>query len=194
MRRREFVAGIAALAGATALRALAQTAGRTYRIGALFGGGAGAMQLYRSALQERLASHGFVVGRNLRIDARGAPGYFHEDRDVARELLAGKPDAIFTCTAGATRAALAATTTVPVVFAWVTDPVALGFVQHFAKPGGNATGASSRFGELLVKRLELARELLPRLKRIAAVGMSTGRTTPPWRPHCAGRRRPWISS
>jgi putative ABC transport system substrate-binding protein len=136
----------------------------------LFVGGAAATELYRSALRDRLATHGFVEGRNLKIDARGAAGIFHEDRDVARELVTAKPDAIFTCTTRVTEAAQAATKSVPIVFVWVDDPVASGLVKSYARPGGNVTGVSNRLGELLVKRLELTRELLPRAKRVAVVG------------------------
>lgn len=89
---------------------------------------------------------------------------------MARELLAAKPDALFTCTTRVTEAAQAATKTVPIVFAWVADPVASGLVKAYAKPDGNITGVTNRFGELLVKRLELARELLPAVKRVAVVG------------------------
>ncbi len=133
------------------------------------------MELYRTALRERLASHGFVEGRNLHIDARGA-GYFHEDRDTVRAMVAAKADAIFTCSAGATEAALAATKSVPIVFTWVGDPVASGIVKSYAKPGGNVTGVSTRFQELTIKRLELAHELLPRAKRVAVVWFTAGYT------------------
>lgn len=95
---------------------------------------------------------------------------FHEDRNVVREMVAAKPDAIFTCKVGPTEAAQAATKSVPIVFVWVDDPVATGLVKSYARPGGNVTGVTNRFGELLVKRLELARELVPRAKRVAIVG------------------------
>ena len=175
MNRRRFNALIAAaVAGLVSPPLRAQQLGRTYRIGALLGGGASATLRYRVALGERLATHGFVEGRNLKIDARGAVGLFHEDRDIAREFVAAKSDAIFTCFSNVTRAAQAATKSVPIVFAWVADPVASGIVKSYAKPGGNITGVTDRFGELLVKRLELIRELLPTAKRIAVVGWVHG--------------------
>ena len=77
----------------------------------------------------------------------------------------------------ATQAAQTVTRTVPIVFAWVTDPVALGIVQSYANPGGNITGVTNRFGELLVKRLELAHDLLPGVKRVAVVGYKGPRYT-----------------
>jgi putative ABC transport system substrate-binding protein len=155
------------MAGTVALPALAQTPGRAYRVGAIFGVGGEAMKPYLAALKERLAAHGFAEGRNLRLDARGAIGTFHEDRELALELLAAKPDALLTSLTGVTRAAQAATRSTPIIFVWVADPVAEGFVKSLARPGGNATGVTNRYGELLAKRVELARELLPAAKRIA---------------------------
>lgn len=167
LRRQFLIATGALLAGPLAR---AQQPGRTYRIGVLFVGGAAATEKYRSALRDRLASQGFVEGRNLEIDARGAAGVFHEDRDTARVLAAARPDAMFTCQVGVTEAVLAVTKLVPIVFVWVADPVDSGLVKSYARPGGNVTGVTNRFGELLVKRLELALELVPSAKRVAVAG------------------------
>ena len=168
LRRRDLVLASSALLAAPFARA--QQPGRIYRIGALFAGGAAAMQLYRSALKERLALHGFVEGRNLQIDARGATAIFHEDREAVREMVTAKADAIFTCLDRVTEAAQAATQSVPIVFAWVADPVTTGFVKSYSRPGGNVTGVTNRFGELALKRLELVRELLPKATRAAVIG------------------------
>jgi putative ABC transport system substrate-binding protein len=165
--RRRFLIAAGAFLGAPLARA--QT-GRIYRVGALFVGGAVATKVYRSALLEQLAAHGFVEGRNLRVDAHGATGFFHQDRDVARELVTAKVDAVFTSTTRVTEAARAATKSVPIVFVWVASPVETGLVKSYARPGGNVTGVTNRFGELLIKRLELARALLPAAKRVAVVG------------------------
>jgi ABC-type uncharacterized transport system substrate-binding protein len=172
--RRRFLVGASALLAAPL--AVAQQPGRRYRVGAIIG--SPAMQFYVAVLKERLASHGFVEGRNLQIDARGAAGMFHEDRETARELVAAKSDALFTCLTGPTIAARTATKTVPIVFVWVEDPVALGIVKNYARPGGNATGVTTRFGELLVKKLELVRELVPGVQRVAIPG--TDSTSAPW--------------
>ncbi len=174
MKRRRMVLALAAMAGSVALPSRAQKAGRNYRVGALLGGGGLSIEPFRRVLSERLATHGFVEGRNLRIEARGAAGLFHEDRNTVRELLAAKPDALFAATGHSAQAAQAATKEVPIVFTWVDDPIALGLVKAYARPGGNATGATSRVGELLVKRLELARELVPGAKRIAVLGVVEG--------------------
>ncbi len=128
------------------------------------------MQPYRAALAERLATHGFVEDRNLQIDARGAHGEFHQDRAIARELLAAKADAIFVSGDRTARAAHSATKTVPIVFTWVADPVAAGVVKTYANPAGNVTGVSNRLSELLQKRLELVRELVPAVSRVVILG------------------------
>jgi putative ABC transport system substrate-binding protein len=167
--RRSFLLGAAALAATPLARA--QQAGRNYRVAALLAGGKEAMQTYRRALTEQLATHGFVEGRNLAIEARGAVAIFHEDRELARELIAWRPDAIFTCLTSVTQAARAATRTLPIVFTWVGDPVGSGIVRHNAKPGGNATGVTNRTAELGAKRLELVRELLPEARRVGIIGV-----------------------
>ena len=121
MKRRAFALSLSALAAAAAFPARAQRPGRVYRIGALVAGGRDLMQQYRAALVAQLATHGFVEGRNLEVDTRGATGYFHEDRDVAREFVAAKRDAHLRLRDGAHQAA---TKAIPIVFAWVAEPIA----------------------------------------------------------------------
>jgi len=147
----------------------AQPAGRTYRVGVLFDGGSSTWGPFREALRERLASQGFVEGRNLRTSWRGGIGSRHEDREAARALVAERPDAILAFSSQMTQAVQWATKTVPIVFANVGDPIADGIVKSYARPGGNVTGVSSRNRQLLAKRFELLRELLPDAKRIAYV-------------------------
>jgi len=127
------------------------------------------MPTYRAALVDRLATHGFVEHRNLRIEARTSQlGY----SDAVRKLVALKPDALLTCTTIATRGAQGVAGPIPIVFTWVADPVAANLVQSYAHPGGNITGVTNRYAELLVKRLELAREMIPAAKRVAITGGS----------------------
>ena len=180
--RRQFL--IAATASFVAQFARAQQPGRTYRVGALFSGDAEAMQLYRSALSERLSTRGFVEGRNLRIEHRSSGFGTAEAQNAVTALLALKPDALFILLVSGTRAAQSVTRTVPIVFAWVTDPVGSGLVQSYARPGGNITGVTNRYVELVVKRLEFARELVPGVKRVAvpwAVGLRYEEVAPPFR-------------
>jgi ABC-type uncharacterized transport system substrate-binding protein len=167
-RRRFLAAGSAVLAAG---RVLAQRSGRQYRIGVIFGGGVASMQHYLSAFSERLATLGFVQGQNLRIDVSSRGGFTGDlAQHVVQSFLENRPDALFTCLTSITQAAQQVTQSVPIVFAWVQDPVVAGLVKSFSHPGGNITGVTNRFGELLLKRLELARELVPDLKRVAAIG------------------------
>jgi putative ABC transport system substrate-binding protein len=146
--------------------------GRPYRIAVLFGAGGESMQRYLSALSERLAKLGFVQGQNLHIDVSPAGAFTGAGvpRGVVGTFLEKHPDAFFTCLTSITMAAAQVTQSVPIVFAWVEDPVAAGLVKSLAHPDGNVTGVTNRFAELLLKRLELARELVPELKRVALIG------------------------
>ena len=170
VNRRKF---LWAAGGLLAAPAVAQQSSRVYTVGVLFGGGAESMGTYRAALVEQLAGHGFVEHRNLRVEAlAGQFGSPFATR--VNELVDLKPDAFLTCTTSGTQTAQAVAGTIPIVFAWVADPVASKFVQSYARPGGNITGVTNRFGELLVKRLELARELVPEAKRVAVAGVDSG--------------------
>jgi putative ABC transport system substrate-binding protein len=149
--------------------ARARAAARTYRVGLLSPLSGLAAGAYTAAFREELAKHGFMEGRNLVIESRSPLPGFQAGLQAARELLAFKPDALFATTTVLSQAAHAATGSVPVVFAWVGDPVHSGLVKSFAKPGGNVTGVSNRYFELVAKRLEILRELLPRAKRVAVM-------------------------
>jgi putative ABC transport system substrate-binding protein len=167
--RRRFVGTLLAAALAPSLDAHAQQPGRVYRVAVFFSGGSDTMAPHRDALRERLSGQGFIEGRNLQIIWRGGIGTRQEDREVARELVAARPDAILAFSSALALAAQWATKSIPIVFAHVSDPIAEGVVKDYARPGGNTTGASTRHAELQVKRLELLRELLPKAKRVAFV-------------------------
>ena len=170
MRRRTVVLGGAAGAMLAATLLRAQQPGRQYRVGLLPPlSGLGARP-YVSALREQLAKHGFVEGRNLSIDVRHQVSFGAVPAmAAASELLALKPDVLLTLGTPLTRAAATATDAVPIVFAWVADPLAFGIIKELARPGGNVTGVTDRNFELTIKRLELVRELLPSAKRVAMV-------------------------
>ncbi len=150
-------------------QAIAQQAGRVYRVAVFFSGGSATWGPHRDALHERLAQHGFVEGRNLQTTWRGGSSERHADRQVASELVATQPDAIVAFTSEMTLAAQWATKSIPIVFSHVSDPIADGVVKDYARPGGNTTGVSSLHRVLLGKRFELLRELLPKSKRVAYV-------------------------
>jgi putative tryptophan/tyrosine transport system substrate-binding protein len=121
-------------------------------------------------LRESLAGLGWRVGDNLQIDARAASGQMNRLPALAREVVAGKPDLIVTVTPQPARAAKDATSTIPIVFVVVADPVGMGLVKSLAHPGATATGVATLVpGGFVTKQLELFTELLPRAKRIAVI-------------------------
>jgi len=168
MRRRKAVALLVAL-GALPRLGVAQAPARTYRVGVLFSGGSDTTKPHREAVREQLARHGFVEGRNLQMTWRGGSGIRQDDREAAQELVAARPDAILTSSSAMTQAAQWATRSVPIVFMHVSDPIADGIVKTYARPGGTTTGVATHHRELLAKRFELLRELLPTAKRVALV-------------------------
>lgn len=167
MNRRKAIAAILALA--TPARADAQAAGQKYRVLVLHSAPIPSGP-YHAALKERLATHGFVEGKNLMLRAPVlSASRLYVRHDLAK-LLAPQPDAILAFTSNMSAEAMAAAPKVPLVFAWVADPLKAGLATDYGRPGGNATGVSNRFAEVAVKRLELLRELLPAVRRAAVVG------------------------
>jgi putative ABC transport system substrate-binding protein len=122
-------------------------------------------------LQARLATHGFVEGTNVVLDAPviTTAGFDYMRQELPR-LLKQAPDAMVTFTQRITESALAETRTTPLVFVWLDDPVKAGLVKNYARPGGRATGVTNRFSEVAAKRLEVLRELAPAIRRVAIVG------------------------
>ena len=123
-----------------------------------------------AAFQRGLREAGFTEGRSVRTEYRWADGRFERLPELARDLVRRRVDVIVT--PGNTSAALAAkaaTSSIPIVFGVAEDPMALGLVASFARPGGNATGINYLSAEIVAKRLQLLRELLPRASRVAAL-------------------------
>jgi putative ABC transport system substrate-binding protein len=148
-----------------------QQPGRQYRVGLGFVQGDELTRRLIGVIHQRLASHGFVEGKNLRIDiTTDACCGEHYAREKARAMLGLRPDAVLVFGTVLTRAFQKETSSVPVVFTQVADALAAGIVPNLARPGGNVTGVSTRHSELAVKRLELVRELLPKAKRVALFG------------------------
>jgi|SRR6267142_2053410 len=112
---------------------------------------------------------GYVEGRNLIIEQRWASGNFDELPRLARDLVNLKVDVIVTASTPAAAAASRATKTIPIVIAASADPVASGLVASLGHPGGNITGLTLMVDELSTKRLELLRELVPNVKRVAVL-------------------------
>ncbi len=119
------------------------------------------------AFRQGLRDAGYVEGQNILIEYRHADGKFERLSGLAAELVRLKVDLIVTSGAPAAIAARQATGTIPIVMAQINDPVALGLVNSLAKPGGNITGLANLHGDLGAKQLELLREAVPRLSRLA---------------------------
>lgn len=165
MRRREFVL---ALGGAAVwpLAASAQSA-RLPTIGFIGPSTAAADATRRAALKQRLAELGWVEGRTVAIEYRWAEGSVPRAGEIAAEYVQQGVDVIVVSGDAQVRAVEKATSTIPIVIAAAADPVGNGLVQSLARPGGNATGLSRQLTDSTGKRLELLRDILPALKRVA---------------------------
>jgi putative tryptophan/tyrosine transport system substrate-binding protein len=125
------------------------------------------------AFRQGLRELGYVEGKNIVIEWRDAEGKVDRLPALAAELMRLKVDVIVTNGGAPTRAAKEATATIPIVMTQDSDPVAIGFVASLARPGGNITGLATLNPELSGKRLELLKEIVPKLSRVAVLGTST---------------------
>jgi len=171
MKRREF---ITLLGGAAAwpLGASAQQLSGMQRIGVLMGYAENdrEAQAFVAAFREGLQQVGRTDGYNIRIDARwAAPANEESRRRLAAELVALKPDAILSHNTPTTSALLQQTRTIPIIFAFVSDPVGSGFISSFARPGGNVTGFAVLEPTMAGKWLELLKEIAPHLVQVGVL-------------------------
>ena len=153
----------------TPLVADAQQAGRTVTIGYLGNSSPALESNLVEAFREGLRQLGYVEGRNLIIKFAWAEGQQEHHPALARDLVRLTPDVILTAGTPATLAAKQATQSIPIVTAIAGDAVATGLVASLAKPGGNVTGLSTLAPELDGKRLELLKEAVPKLSRVAVL-------------------------
>jgi putative tryptophan/tyrosine transport system substrate-binding protein len=142
-------------------------------IGSLSGSSPSTSPARHEAFRQGLRDLGYVEGKNIVIERRWADGKFDRLPALAAELVRLKVDIIVTAGPQATRPAKQATSTIPIVMAQDPDPVGNGFVASLARPGGNITGLSSLAPEISGKQLELLKEIVPRLSRVAVFGTST---------------------
>ena len=153
--------------------AWAQLPTKVQRIGFLgatsLSGESARIEAFRQGLREL----GYVEDKNVVIEYRWAEGKFDRLPAIAAELARAKVDVIVAGGSTSTRAGKEATTVTPIVMAQVHDPVGTGFVTSLAGPGGNITGLSTLAPEISGKRLELLKEIMPRLSRVAVLGTST---------------------
>jgi putative ABC transport system substrate-binding protein len=157
----------------------AQRAGKVYRIGILEAIPAAQNTANLDALRKGLRELGYVEGQNLVIEYRSADGRAERFPELAAELVRLKVDLIVTRGTPAARAAKSATESIPVVMATMGDPRAI--VASFASPGGNITGVTTFSTELIAKRVELLKELVPSLTRVALLhNMGNPAAAPEW--------------
>jgi putative ABC transport system substrate-binding protein len=169
MRRREFIKGTigSGIAG-WPLAARAQQAGKLPTIG-LLGPNALIWTPFTTAFVERLRQLGWVEDRTIVIEYSWTEGHPERVADLAAEFVRQKVDVIVTNGSSVT-AIKRVTSVIPIVFAVAADPVGGGLVASLARPGGNATGLSVEASDLATKKLELLREIVPRLRRLAVMG------------------------
>ena len=122
---------------------------------------------FLQAFRQGLRTLGYEEGRNIALELRGAEGYYDRLPGLAAELVRLKVNVIVAPNSPATQAARQATETIPIVMVGVADPVATGFVASLAHPGGNITGLSGMMPELAGKQLDLLKQVLPKVSRVA---------------------------
>jgi ABC-type uncharacterized transport system substrate-binding protein len=170
MRRREFITFLGGAAAAWPLAARAQQAGKLATIG-LIGPNVETVDRPRiAAFARRLGELGWVDGRNVKVEYRAADGIFERAGEFAAEFVRMKVDVIVTGGDAQVLAVKRAAPGTPIVFAAAGDPVGNGLVASLARPGGNITGRSLLLTETAGKRLELLREIVPGLRRLAILG------------------------
>jgi putative ABC transport system substrate-binding protein len=167
MRRREFITLLGGAAAAGPLGARAQQAGKLPTIGFLGAQTPAAQSQWTAAFVQRLRELGWIEGRTVAIEYRWAEGRSERYAEIAAELVRLKVDVIVTIGTATVVAAKQATSVIPIVFASAGDPVGTGLVASLSRPGGNVTGVSSQSHDTASKRLELLREVVPGLRRLA---------------------------
>jgi ABC-type uncharacterized transport system substrate-binding protein len=151
----------------------AQQPTKVPRIGYLQAPPPSAVATRTDAFRQGLRELGYVEEKNIIVDYRYGEGKADRERELAAELARLKVDVIVTTGPTVTRSAKQVTATIPIVMGFDDDPVGSGFVASLARPGGNITGLSTLSPELSGKQLELLKEIIPRLSRVAVVGSST---------------------
>jgi putative ABC transport system substrate-binding protein len=174
IQRRTFMALVSGGLLATPLAAEAQQAGKVARIGILSpaspsdaGGKPSDLAVLFAAFREGLRELGYVEGQNIKIESRWAEGNYDRLSGLAADLVRLKVDVIVTYGTPASQAAKRATSTIPIVMAAIIDPVASGLVTSLARPGGNLTGNSMMSPDLVEKQLEILKEVVPKISRVA---------------------------
>jgi putative tryptophan/tyrosine transport system substrate-binding protein len=166
MRRRDFLTGIV-VSSTVPLVARAQQSGKLPTIGFLGQSTRSAASEWVAAFVQRLRELGWIENRTVAIEYRWAEGRDERFADLAAEFVQLKVDVIVASGTPAVLASKQATSVIPIIFATAGDPVRNNLVASLAQPGGNVTGLSLQMGDLAGKRLELLREVVPGLRRLA---------------------------
>jgi putative ABC transport system substrate-binding protein len=169
MRRREFLVLIGSTAAAWPPRARAQPAGKKPTIGILAAATPAMEGQWVAALVQRLVELSWIDGRTVAIELRWGEGRVERYSEIAAEFVRLKVDVIVTA-GGAGVVVKRETSGIPIVFAVAGDPIGSGLIASLAHPGGNATGFSLQATDLAGKRIELLREILPSVRRLAIIG------------------------
>ena len=176
--RRAFVGSLSGGLLSVSLAAEAQQAGKVYRVALVFTTapvsemqGPDPVHPLVRAFLEQLRALGYVQGRNLVFEPRSAEGRFERFREILEELISRKVDVLVVNGNDMTRVAKGVTSTIPIVMVFVNDPASDGLVNSLARPGGNVTGVTGTAGpEIEGKRVELLKEALPKIRRVALLG------------------------
>jgi putative tryptophan/tyrosine transport system substrate-binding protein len=169
MRRREFISLIGGAAASWPLAVRAQQPGKLPTIGVMGTATSSAWSQWTAALVQRLRELGWNEGRTVAIEYRWAEGREERFTEIAAEFVRLKVDVIVT-SGGGVHAAMQTTSVIPIVFGTANDPVGSGFVASLSRPGGNVTGLSNQAPDLAGKRLEILREVVSGLHRLAIMG------------------------
>jgi len=182
MRRRAFLSsGLAALMSPRGAKA--QQGARVWRIGYLAPITVQLDAPIQKAFVDGLRTRGYVADQNFTLTVRLALGRLEVLSKLAHDLVQLRVDIIVSGSSSATAAAMEATKTLPIVFFAVTDPITRGFVTSLAKPGANVTGISNDVGSMVaVKRLELLKEIVPSISRVAVISIDDLPGQAPWGP------------
>jgi putative ABC transport system substrate-binding protein len=169
MQRRAFITLLGTAIAGWPLAARAQQPARLPTIGFLGPSTAVAWERLLAAFERRLQELGWIDGRTVAIERRWAEAQNGRYTEIAAEFVRLKVDVIVT-SGSATPQAKQATSTIPIVFAVAADPLGAGLVASLARPGGNVTGLSLQSNDLAAKRLEILRDIIPNLRRLAVIG------------------------
>jgi ABC-type uncharacterized transport system substrate-binding protein len=178
MDRRAFVSTVALSLLAAPLAAEAQPPGKVYRIGYLDNGNPTQSAATLDAFRQGLREFGWVEGQNVAIEYRWADGNLDRLPTLASDLVRAPIDVILVAGPAGVRAARQATRTAPIVAAIMGDPVVYAFAASLARPGGSVTGSAVQFEDLVTKQLQILKETLPKLARVAILAHHTSLVNP----------------